>query len=106
MRWFLLILLIGLAGNYLMAQEEKSAAKEVALQETGFTKSIRPLLKTYCFECHNPTKRKGGLDLEKITEASALDLNELWDQVGERLQAKEMPPAKSKKPTEDERKKW
>ena len=28
----------------------------------------------------------------------------MWDQVGERLDAREMPPAKSKQPTEDERK--
>ena len=30
---------------------------------------------------------------------------ELWDQVGERLSSKEMPPAKSKQPTDDERQK-
>ena len=69
-----------------------------------YVKDIRPLLKTYCFECHNTTKRKAGLDLEQIdTAAAALDRVELWDQVGERLHAKEMPPAKSKQPTEDER---
>ena len=70
-----------------------------------FIADVRPLLKTYCFECHNSTKRKAGLDLEQIdTAAAALDLAELWDQVGERVRAKEMPPAKSKQPTEDERK--
>ena len=69
-----------------------------------FVQDIRPLLKTYCFECHNSTKRKAGLDLEQIdTAAAAIDLHDLWDQVGERLCAKEMPPAKGKQPTEDER---
>jgi hypothetical protein len=65
---------------------------------------VRPLLKTYCFECHNSTKRKAGLDLEEIESAAALDLVELWDQVGERVRAKEMPPAKKQQPTEEERK--
>ena len=69
-----------------------------------FVQDIRPLLKTYCFECHNSTKRKAGLDLEQIdTSSAAIDLPELWDHVGERVRAMEMPPAKSKQPTEDER---
>jgi mono/diheme cytochrome c family protein len=69
-----------------------------------YVQDVRPLLKTYCFECHNSTKRKAGLDLEQIDTAStAIDLPELWDQVGERVRAKEMPPAKGKQPTEDER---
>ena len=72
--------------------------------EPDYVNEVRPLLKTYCFECHNTTKRKAGLDLEEFdTATSALDRVELWDQVGERVQAKEMPPAKSKQPTEDER---
>jgi len=70
-----------------------------------YAPDVRPLLKTYCFECHNTTKRKGGLDLEQIdTETAALGLHELWGQVGERLHTREMPPAKSKQPTADERK--
>ena len=78
--------------------------REAAHAGPSFTRDVRPLLKAYCFECHNSTKRKAGLDLEQIdTDAAALDGVELWDQVGERLHAKEMPPPKSKQPTEDER---
>lgn len=36
-----------------------------------FVQDIRPLLKTYYFECHNSTKRKAGLDLDQIDTASA-----------------------------------
>jgi hypothetical protein len=69
-----------------------------------FVAEVRPLLKTYCFECHNTTKRKAGLDLEQVdTAASALDRVDLWDQVGERVRVGEMPPAKAKQPTEQER---
>jgi len=79
--------------------------KGASSSEPDFVQHVRPLLQTYCFECHSPTKRKAGLDLEQFDTASAaIELHELWDQVGERLRAKEMPPAKSKQPTEDERK--
>jgi mono/diheme cytochrome c family protein len=71
----------------------------------AFTKDIRPLFQTYCFDCHNPTKRKAGLDLQEIdTDVAATERGELWDQVGERVGAKEMPPEKNKQPTDAERK--
>ena len=78
--------------------------KEPARNPPGFAKEVRPLLETYCFSCHSPTKRKGGLDLEKLgEEAEALELVDLWDQVNERVTGKEMPPAKSKQLSDDER---
>src|SRR5206468_12761316 len=71
----------------------------------SFTTDVRPLFEAYCFECHNPTKRKAGLDLKEIdTDAAAVERGEAWDLVGERVAAKEMPPGKSKPPTDDERK--
>ena len=104
-----LILLGGLAvccavPSWITAQQNQPPPKELPLQEAGFVKSLRPLLKTYCFECHNANKRKGGLSLERFdSDAEALDATEVWDQVGERLRAREMPPAKAKQPTEEER---
>jgi hypothetical protein len=86
------------------ARQEKPPLKDAAAKEVGFTSAVRPLLKTYCFECHNTNKRKAGLSLEKIeTDTEALDALELWELIGKRLEAKEMPPAKRKQPTEDER---
>ena len=108
MRWLplilfsLLIVVFSFEPQRTAAQAEKDTSKPAA-EVTDYDKAVRPLLKTYCFQCHNTNKRRGGLDLEKIVETSALDLNELWDQVGDRLRSKEMPPAKSKKPTDDER---
>jgi hypothetical protein len=85
-------------------QQQQSNPKEPGPKELSFTESIRPLLKTYCFECHNTTKRKAGLDLEKTnSEKDALAQFKLWEHVGERLQSKEMPPPKKKQLTEDER---
>jgi mono/diheme cytochrome c family protein len=113
MRWVTPALLAGLLitwtslPRWTEARQENPSPKITGADTSkpDFIQDVRPLLKTYCFECHNSTKRKAGLDLEQIDTASAaLDLSELWDHVGERLRAKEMPPAKGKQPTEDERK--
>ena len=103
MRWFPLILLGGLLAaltfppHATIAQQEKTQLKEDAPDGPDFSKDIRPLLKSYCFACHNATKRKAGLDLERIdNDRAALELEGLWDQVGERLHGKEMPPPSSK----------
>ena len=72
MRWFRRTLLAGLlavgllAPTYLNGQPEISRAKEAHPQKPVFTKEIRPLLQTYCFVCHNTTKQKAGLNLEKL----------------------------------------
>jgi hypothetical protein len=86
------------------ARQEKPRLEDAAARVPAFTTTIQPLLKTYCFACHNANKRKAGLNLEKIeSDQEALDSFELCEQIGKRLQAKEMPPAKSKQPTADER---
>jgi hypothetical protein len=101
MRWAPLTLLAGCI--FLPPVDAQSPNASPA--HPAFLKDIRPLLSTYCFQCHNTTRRKAGLDLEKIeTESAALDLYDLWDEVGQRLESKEMPPAKSKQPGELERK--
>jgi hypothetical protein len=110
MRWVPLALLAGLLTASPLppwssgAGQEPPRLREPDPAGPSFTRDVRPLLKTYCFECHNTTKRRAGLDLEQIeTDDAALDLAELWDQVGERVHAQEMPPARSKQPTEGER---
>src|SRR5262245_60864087 len=85
------------------AQEKRQSADPPTPQ---YAKEIRPLLKTYCFECHSTKKKRGGLDLEKIgVSAAAENWPEVWDMVGDRLKSNEMPPAKSAQPKEAERQK-
>jgi hypothetical protein len=89
--------------NPTIASLDDSATRAVT-SGPEFLEEVRPLLKTYCFECHNTTKRKAGLDLEEIDTAStALEKLDLWDQVAERVKAGEMPPAKRKQPTDKEK---
>ena len=82
-------------------QQQPSADKDARTTEPISFERMRPLLKTYCLECHNTTKKKAGLDLEKFeSEKDALAQVELWEQVGEHLRSKAMPPPKKKQPTE------
>jgi mono/diheme cytochrome c family protein len=86
------------------AQEKNGLPTSPLTQGPSFTKDIRPVLKAFCFECHGAKKKKGELDLEKITsEAEALEWTDLWDLVGERLRANEMPPPKNPQPSEQQR---
>jgi hypothetical protein len=86
------------------AQQQQTDTKNSEVNEPISLERIRPLLKTYCNECHNTTKKKAGLDLEKFdTDKDALDHLDLWAQVAERLRAKTMPPPKKKQPSESER---
>jgi hypothetical protein len=110
MRRFLLSLTAGLLAAVCFpqpwgeAQQEKPQPKVAASRAPGFTETIRPLLKTYCFGCHNTNKQKAGINLEKFeSDAEALDAIDVWEKVGQRLSAKEMPPPTSKQPGDEER---
>ena len=85
-------------------QQPKADAKDSESNEPISFARTQPLLKKYCFECHNTNKKKAGLDLEKFeSEPEALAQAEMWEQVGEHLRTKAMPPAKKKQPSESER---
>jgi hypothetical protein len=102
----LLAILALLPQGGVVGQQEKILPKDSEAKEVSYLESVRPLLMAYCIECHNTTKRRAGLDLEKLdSEKEALAHFELWEQVGERLRSKEMPPPKKKQPSEEERQK-
>src|SRR5215470_12853959 len=100
-----LFLLTAALGSQLPARLKGAAPPGKAPNAPDFLGEVRPLLKTYCFECHGTNKRRAGLDLEKLDTPAALDGASVWGQVGERLRSKEMPPGNRKQPTEGERQK-
>ena len=101
-RWLPAFSVVGSVCRGLSRKKQKQP--EAAVPAPDFARNVRPILQTYCFGCHGPSKRRGGLDLERFDDAAhALDQVDLWDQVKERLDGKEMPPQKSKQPTEEER---
>jgi mono/diheme cytochrome c family protein len=65
---------------------------------------IRPLLKQYCYDCHNPQKQKGDLDLQPVGDNPRLAENrDVWEKIAELIESGEMPPEKKPQPNETER---
>ncbi len=71
------------------------------LGELRAQKEVLDLLDEHCIRCHNPEKIKGELDLESIYEEKMSDHPEIWEKVIKRLEARDMPPHKSRKRPEE-----
>ena len=58
-----------------------------------FTETVRPFLKTYCFQCHSGNKPEAQFDLSAYASISDVVRDHpRWAQVLEKLSAEEMPP--------------
>lgn len=69
-----------------------------------FHKSVEPLLKHYCYDCHGDGEHKGGLALDGFKSDDALLNNrDQWWEVLKNVRAGIMPPQKSDRPTDDEK---
>jgi mono/diheme cytochrome c family protein len=66
--------------------------------------SIRPILSTYCFECHGPEKQKGAVQLDILSPdfLKGGDAEE-WHFALDMIQGAEMPPSKAAQLTDDDR---
>src|SRR5688572_1799867 len=65
-----------------------------------FDKSIRPLLKENCLQCHSTEKQKGELDLERFSSLNEVKKHpKIWQSVVEQISLGEMPPKDKPQPT-------
>jgi hypothetical protein len=70
-----------------------------------YAKQVRPLLKTYCFSCHDAKAHKGDLDLERFSSLDAIRKDvRPWQHLIEQVDVGEMPPKGKPQPTAQERK--
>jgi hypothetical protein len=70
----------------------------------AFDREVRPLLETYCLDCHDASKAKADVNLERFEHADHLWQDpKLWERVLVQLDDKVMPPPKRKQPSEEER---
>ena len=69
-----------------------------------FAGRVRPLVKTYCLDCHSTKVAKGGLDIERFATLQQVRSDpEPWQSVLEMLQRDEMPPPGKPRPSVEER---
>jgi len=72
-------------------------------QEAYFEAHVVPFLSKYCNSCHNEEKKKGKLALNSYRVSSvAIKDKEVWAEVARKLKSAEMPPKKSRRPTDEE----
>ena len=63
------------------------------LAAADFGGKIRPLMETYCFDCHDGETQEGGVRLDDLTSFEE-GSQHLWTSIFEQLSSGQMPPAK------------
>src|SRR5262245_25943526 len=61
---------------------------------------VQLLVDQYCVGCHNPSTRKGDLDLDSIRSQEVVRNASVWEKVVRKLRARQMPPAGTNRPDE------
>jgi mono/diheme cytochrome c family protein len=68
-----------------------------------FHTQIRPILETYCFDCHGDGARKGNVAFDELkTDQAILGNPDLWWKALKNLRAGMMPPAKKPRPSPEQ----
>ena len=69
-----------------------------------FRTDIRPILQTYCFDCHGDGMNKGKVAFDEFkSDQAAVEDRELWWKALKNLRANLMPPATKPRPTPQQR---
>jgi hypothetical protein len=102
--FIVVICLCGRGAWYAFSSTTQAAAQTDKLEQQ-FSTQVKPFLERYCVSCHGAKKPKGGLDLTRDANVTAIAKNERqWELVLQRLQAGEMPPESAPRhPKADER---
>ncbi|MBC8290666.1 MAG: DUF1587 domain-containing protein, partial [Planctomycetes bacterium] len=74
------------------------------LDEASFKKDVEPLLKKFCFRCHNADKMKSGIRVDRLNGKLADRHLKLWTHIRGQLKKETMPPEDELQPTAAERK--
>lgn len=91
-----------LIGGAVAAGDEASPFAELGAE---YERDVRPLIASYCLDCHSTAESQGDLDLERFrTLKEVRGGTKTWLKVAEQLEANEMPPKDARQPAADERK--
>jgi mono/diheme cytochrome c family protein len=80
-----------------------SAAADSVPGSADFRAHVRPILETYCFDCHGDGARKGNVAFDELkTDQAILGNPELWWKALKNIRAGMMPPAKKARPSPEQ----
>ena len=95
------LLLFANASSSAIADGGKEAFQEL---ESRYSSDVLPLLKRYCFKCHADDRTEAEIDLAAFpTLASVRQHPDIWEKIDGMLDSVQMPPKKSRQPTDEER---
>ncbi|MBI1375796.1 MAG: DUF1592 domain-containing protein [Phycisphaera sp.] len=78
-------------------------ATDVASFDAPYRGAIQPLIKRYCYECHDDVDPEADVDLSRFRSIADIRGDaKTWVKVRKMLDTGQMPPRKSKQPTDDE----
>ncbi len=84
------------------SDDSSGAPKDRGGEET-FRNVVRPFLDRYCVRCHDARKTKGGIRLDRLSDAPDDAQLRIWSRVRKQLVEESMPPADEPEPAEAER---
>lgn len=79
-----------------------AAILSMNIAEAADAVAWKPLLSSYCFDCHDSSSAKGGIDLEAASGRPVAGDTELWEKAVRQLQGRLMPPIGKDRPSEAE----
>ncbi|MFL2942316.1 MAG: DUF1592 domain-containing protein [Limisphaerales bacterium] len=78
-------------------------AKEPSVVQQDFQRTVQPLLKRYCFDCHGERKPKAGIRVDYLDGSVPDKEVRHWEIIRKQLLEEEMPPEDEEQPTKAER---
>jgi len=70
----------------------------------SFDRRIQPILRKFCYDCHNDVKTKGDVNLQRDENPTLIANNrKMWNTALQMVRDGEMPPEKAKQPSTEER---
>lgn len=91
----------GLSSPSIFAQDPSTPKPQFST--ANYRDDVRPFFRRYCAECHNPEKRRGGINLEELSDGESFQKNyKAWETIVEVLETRSMPPEKKPAPKAEE----
>ena len=79
------------------------SAKELAVVQKDFQRTVRPVLQKFCFDCHGENKPKAGIRVDYLDGTVPDKEVRHWEIIRKQLLEEEMPPEDDAQPSKAER---